>query len=78
MTTTYEVLDIRPSSSGERQSISAKTPEAAASSLLGMELVRSGSPRELTAKVYWQKASDTAKNVVRLYQKVGSDRQRRR
>lgn len=78
MTNLYEVLDIRPSGSGERRSIRCFSPEAAASQILGLDLVRSGSPSQLTAKVYWHKEEEAAENVVRLYRRVLETRKRER
>lgn len=82
MATSYRVLDMRPTASaGELQDRTefvidgAKSPEAAARDALGLELVRSGSRKDLVAQVYWQLTPD-ATNMVRLYSRVASPRRR--
>lgn len=75
MTKVFEVLDLRPECSGIRTPIEAHSPEAAGKQLLGVELVRSGLPRNAVAKVYWQNPNE-ALNVVRLYTRVENARQR--
>jgi len=75
MTRIFEVVDLRPAFSGIRTPIKAHSPEAAGRQLLGVELVRSGLPRNAVAKVYWQNP-DEALNVVRLYTRVENARQR--
>lgn len=51
--------------------VEARSPEAAAQAALGVELVRSGSKRELRARVYWQHPGQPV-SMVRLYSKVSS------
>lgn len=83
MPTKYRVIDLRSvTPDGEQQSTTkeyliegAKSPEAAARDALGLELVRSGSKKDLVAQVYWQLAPD-ATNMVRLYSRVASIRRR--
>lgn len=50
--------------------VEAKSPEAAALTALGIELVRSGSRQALRARVYWQNNAGDPMNMVRLYGKV--------
>ena len=82
MPTSYRVLDMRPAAgTGELQDRteviidSAKSPEAAARDALGLELVRSGSRKDLVAQVYWQ-VTPEATNMVRLYSRVANPRRR--
>ena len=83
MPTIYRVIDLRPDTPrAEQQSLTrefiieeAKSPEAAAHDALGLELVRSGSKKDLVAQVYWQLTPD-ATNMVRLYSRVASFRRR--
>ena len=48
----------------------ASSPEDAARKALGVEVVRSGSKRDLIAKVYWQPLGQPL-TMVRLYTKIG-------
>lgn len=82
MATSYRVIDLRPSEPDDdtmlvRETIvsGVKSPEAAARDALGLELVRSGSKKDLVAQVYWQLSPD-ATNMVRLYSRVASLRRR--
>lgn len=80
MPTSYRVIDLRsaaqePATVGEVIVEGAKSPEAAARQALGLELVRSGSRKDLAAQVYWQ-LNPEAINMVRLYTRVASTRQR--
>lgn len=77
MSTDYRVIDLRGAEGREHRVASGKAPERAASEALGLDLVRSGSPRELTAKVYWRNVADEPINVVRLYVRVEGSRPRR-
>ena len=76
MTKSFEVLDLRPDASGERIAINAHSPEKAAAIALGLDLVRSGASGAAAVKVYWPSVEGLT-NVVRLYNKVESDRVRR-
>jgi len=78
MTTEYRVVDLRDAHSKTEHTVTGKSPEKAATEVLGLELVRSGSPRDLAAKVYWQRVADEPINVVRLYKKVDEKRHRNR
>ncbi len=64
---TYRVIDLRQESAPET-AIHAHTPEAAASSVLGVEVVRGGNRRALVAKVYSD--SDSGLSMVRLYSRA--------
>lgn len=64
----YRVLDLSATEQPE-QTVQARSPEAAASQVLGMEVVRSGAKRDLMARVYWQVAGRPL-NMVRLYRRV--------
>ena len=77
MATQYRVLDLRPALQDVQQLVveGVKSPEAAARQALGIDLVRSGSKKDLVAQVYWQLAPDST-NMVRLYSRVASTRRR--
>lgn len=80
MPTRYRVIDLRPATAEPAAAEEiivegAKSPEAAARQALGIELVRSGSRKDLAARVYWQLTPD-AINMVRLYTRVATSRQR--
>jgi hypothetical protein len=49
--------------------IDGASPEEAARKILGIEVVRSGSKRDLVAKVYWQPVGQPL-TMVRLYAKI--------
>ncbi len=55
--------------------IDGASPEEAARKVLGIEVVRSGSKRDLVAKVYWRPVGQPL-TMVRLYAKI-DDRGRR-
>lgn len=77
MTTEYRVVDLRDAQSNSEHLIaSSKKPDLAAAEVLGVELVRSGAPKDLAAKVYWQRIEGEPINVVRLYTKVEGVRRR--
>lgn len=67
----YRVVDLRidPSNGGDVIIEGARTPEDAAREALGLKLIRSGSKRDLAARVYWQHSGQPL-NMVRLYTKV--------
>lgn len=71
MTLEYRVVDLRADSDTEGDVIieGARTPEDAAREALGLKLIRSGSKRDLAARVYWQHSGQPL-NMVRLYTKV--------
>jgi hypothetical protein len=50
--------------------VEASSPEAAAHQVLGQEVVRSGSKKDLIARAYWQQTGHVT-NMVRLYRRVG-------
>lgn len=80
MPTSYRVIDLRlaapdPATAEEIIVEGAKSPEAAARQALGVELVRSGSRKDLAARVYWQLTPE-ATNMVRLYTRVATTRSR--
>ncbi|MDB5473983.1 MAG: hypothetical protein JWP99_1286 [Devosia sp.] len=71
MTLAYRVVNLRvdPSTAAEFIIEGARTPEDAAREALGLRLIRSGSKRDLAARVYWQHVGQPL-NMVRLYTKV--------
>ncbi|HEY0031871.1 MAG TPA: hypothetical protein VGB81_01250 [Devosia sp.] len=71
MTLAYRVVDLRPEPKNPEDVIieGARTPEDAAREALGLRLIRSGSKRDLAARVYWQHVGQPM-NMVRLYTKV--------
>lgn len=77
MSNSYRVVDLRPTAEGAADIVieGVKSPEAAARQALGLDLVRSGSRKDLVAQVYWQLTPE-AKNMVRLYSRVASTRRR--
>lgn len=65
----YRVVDLRnPAIDKQEHLIPAKTPEAAARDLLGIEVVRSGPRQNLVARAYWQ-YPDQPLSMVRLYRR---------
>lgn len=77
MATPYRVRDLRITDGGPPEIIidGVKSPEAAVKKALGLDLVRSGSRKDLVAQVYWQLAPE-ATNMVRLYARVENTRRR--
>lgn len=69
----YRVIDLRTDTVQPQEIIieGENSPERAALKALGLELVRSGSNRDLKARVYWQAAGQPM-NMVRLYTKVSA------
>lgn len=65
----YRVIDLKDEVA-EPRIVTARTPEHAALVALGTELVRSGSTKNLRARVYYQPDPAQPKNMVRLYSKV--------
>lgn len=70
MAKVFQVVDLR----GDEISAivvveGATSPEEAARQVLGINVYRSGSRRDLVARVYWQNATGP-KNMVRLYSKA--------
>jgi len=65
----YRVVDARGTTVQAEHLVDASTPEAAAKSAFGLDLVRSGRIRDLVARIYWQPAG-SPKNMVRLYSKT--------
>jgi hypothetical protein len=66
MTHNFRVVDVRTKA---ERTLQAPSPESAAREVLSQDVVRSGSPRDLVARVYWQDG-DNPMNMVRLYQRV--------
>jgi hypothetical protein len=68
----YRVIDLRVDDVDPQEIIvkGENTPERAVLKALGLDLVRSGQKRDLTARVYWQ-VSGQPTNMVRLYTKTG-------
>ena len=77
MANIYRVVDLRGDLAERPETTidGVSSPEAAARKALGIDLVRSGSVRDLVARVYWQLGPD-AINMVRLYSRVVSTRRR--
>lgn len=77
MAHSYRVVDLRPDANGAGEVIidGVNSPEAAAKKAFGLDLVRSGSKKDLIAQVYWQLTPE-ATNMVRLYARVESTRRR--
>lgn len=68
--TSYRVMDLRSDTIDILEhNVPAKSPEDAARTVLGLELVRSGRKPDLVARVYWQ-TDGQPMNMVRLYSKV--------
>ena len=62
---TYRVIDMRNGMTGRELSVEADTPEQAGQIALKEKLMRSGNPRFLVCRVYWQTGNGT--NMTRLY-----------
>ncbi|SEP65302.1 hypothetical protein SAMN05428969_0320 [Devosia sp. YR412] len=77
MAHSYRVIDLRPEANGAGEVVvdGVSSPEAAVKKAFGLDLVRSGSKKDLMAQVYWQ-LSPEATNMVRLYARVESPRRR--
>lgn len=66
----YRVIDLRtPAIDKPGTHCSGKSPEAAATNLLGFEVIRSGPRHNLVARAYWQNP-DQPISMVRLYRRV--------
>ena len=68
----YRVIDLRVAHPGA-DTIAVETagsPQMAAFTALGVNLVKSGATPDLAAKVYWQDGEGVT-SVVRLYTKAG-------
>lgn len=70
----YRVVDLRTTTIDALDIVieGVSSPEEAARRALDMDVVRSGPKHALVARVYWQLASGPV-NMVRLYQRIGSD-----
>ena len=67
----YRVIDLASSSTDPNECIVQSTsPERAVMEALGVEVVRSGSKRDLRARGYFQYPAQPV-SMVRLYSKVG-------
>lgn len=67
----FRVVDLRSDLiDPDERVVEATSPEAAATAVLGLDVVRSGSKRDLVARVYWR-LPDQPTNMVRLYRRVG-------
>jgi hypothetical protein len=71
----FKVVNVRPIHDNAEEIIVSKvaTPELAAKSALGMNLMRSGKPGDLQARVYFIDPTGSL-NMVRLYRRLGADR----
>ena len=63
---TFRVVDTQRTPAIPDAYVSAHNPEAAARQVLGLNLVRSGPPRNLRARVYFQEENQPV-TMVRLY-----------
>ena len=64
----FRVVDLKAEGTAQTE-VSAHTPEAAARRVLGVNLVRSGSPGRIRARVYYQDNGEAPK-MVRLYERA--------
>lgn len=70
MEKSFRVMDLRQAGPEAIDAvIDGASPEEAARKILGIEVVRSGSKRDLVAKVYWQPVGQPL-TMVRLYAKI--------
>ena len=70
MEKSFRVMDLRQADPEAIDAIiDGASPEEAARKVLGIEVVRSGSKRDLVAKVYWQPVGQPL-TMVRLYAKI--------
>lgn len=70
MAKSFRVIDLRQAGPEVIDAIiESASPEEAARKALGIEVVRSGSRRDLVAKVYWQPIGQPL-TMVRLYAKI--------
>jgi|GEM_PF-814218 len=74
----FRVIDLRTDLITPEQKVEASSPEDAGRKVLGMDVFRSGQPKHLVARVYWQSPASPP-NMVRLYSKTvfgqpGNDR----
>jgi hypothetical protein len=65
----FRVIDLKLLAEDSEVVVKAVTPERAAKLALGVDLVRSGSKRNLRARVYFQHPGQSL-SMVRLYTKV--------
>ncbi len=70
MPTVYEIVDLRPG--GESQTVEGKSPVAVVAKALGEPVVRSGAPRNLVAKCYFDNG-EGGRNMVRFYRTVETE-----
>jgi hypothetical protein len=61
----FRVIDLRSKVIQPEQTVEANSPEQASEIALGVRGVRSGKPKNLICRVYWQEVGKT--NMVRLY-----------
>lgn len=71
----YRVIDLTNTAIDDKEHvIPARSPEAAAKDLLGIEVVRSGSRQNLVARAYWQNPNQPV-SMVRLYRRIQDQQQ---
>ena len=71
MPTQYRVIDLASSAiDPDERIVQSTSPERAVLEVLGVEVVRSGSKRDLRARVYFQHPGQPI-SMVRLYSKAG-------
>lgn len=73
MAIVYRVVDVRTDviDPVEITISTARSPEEAARQALDVEVVRSGSRKDIVARVYWQAAGQPM-NMVRLYRRAAN------
>ncbi len=64
--TEFEIVDLRTSAHGEKKVLAGHTPAVVATAVLGEPVIRSGTPQNLIAKVYFR-STDGERNMVRFY-----------
>jgi hypothetical protein len=71
MALTYRIVDVREKLDNAVDILvdSARSPEDAVRQALGVTVVRSGSRKDLVARVYWQSLGQPL-NMVRLYSRA--------
>ena len=65
----FRVVDARLNTQASDVTAEASSPEGAARSALGLDLVRSGQKEDLAARVYWSDKGQPMR-MVRLYLRV--------
>lgn len=75
MTYSFRVIDLRSAIiDAEVRIVETTSPEQAVLDALEVDAVRSGSKKDLIARVYWQKSPSEPTNMVRMYRRLDPDR----